>query len=199
MNNKLNFKIFTSFDEKKSLMLKEKELWVSSQPIDNSYTFEKEINSTSQIKIAKSIKFKSVEKFKINSLDNRITIHYKTILGKNKSQNFTFSDSGELELVKTKLLSELNFTGKNQKEQITTPLLKYGMPLVIILTVIILLNLSGGEGEVDVRGRNSLLKLIYNTVGLTGFTIIGALVSSVFAFLLGKRILNPAQEIIYES
>jgi len=198
MNETLYLKVFKSLGENASLMLKSDELWISSTPIDNSYQFEREINSSSQMKTARAIKYKSIEKFKMNPTDSQIKFFYKTILDEKKSKSFVFANEAELEFVLNHLQGVRSFTSSQEKESILTPILKYGMPLLIILGVILIINLFMPEGQIEVSGRRAFLKTIYNTIGKTGFNVIGGVVSSILLFLLGKRISNPTNEIVYK-
>jgi len=198
MDEKLNLKVFRGLNEKSSLMLKKDEVWISTMPIDNSYQFEKEINSSGQLKTAKAIKHKRIEKLKMNPSDNRIKIFYKTVLDKDKSQSFVFEDSAEMEFVLNHLVGITKFESSEEKESILTPIIKYGIPLILVIGVIALINLYLPEGQIEVKGRRTLMKVIYNAIGKTGFNILGAIASSILLILLGKRLYNPTNEIVYK-
>ncbi len=197
MSENLNLKVFKDENEKGALMLKNDELWISSMFIDNSFQFEKEINSNSTFKTAKAIKYKRLKKLKMNPSDSSIKFFYQTILGKNKSQSFVFSNNTESEFVLNHLAKIRNFNRSEEKESIKTPVIKYGIPLILIIVSIIFINLYFPEGQIDVSGRRSIMKAIYNAVGKLGFSALIGIVGLFLAFLLGKRILNPTNEIVY--
>ena len=202
MKSNLRFKIFHSFPrQKKSLMVRENELWISSRLMDNSHTFEREINSNDHIKTAKAIKYKSIKTFKINPSDNRIEIDYVTILKKNKKEAFTFSSSAEANLIKDLLANELNFERRERKESILRPLIKFGAPIGLIILFVLMMYLAGPVEDYDPKGPNVLMKkliiFLHTSIGIQGITILGVLASSFFGYLLTKRIMNPTNEIVY--
>lgn len=197
MNEKLNFKVFISQNEQSGLMLKDDELWLSRMPVDNSYQFEKEINSNSKLKTAYAVKYKRIEKLVMNPSDLSIKFFYQTVLGKNKSQSFLFSNKAESEFVLNHISNIRNFKRSEEKESISTPIVKYGIPLILVIVLLVMMNIYLPDGQVEVSGRKSIMKTIYNVIGKLGFTTFGSIVGLFLAYLLGKRILNPTNEIVY--
>lgn len=178
-------------------MLKDDELWLSRMPVDNSYQFEKDINSNSKFRTADAIKYKRIEKLAMNPSDNSIKFIYQTVLDKNKAQTFLFSSGAESKFVLSHISNIRNFSRSEEKESISTPIIKYGIPLFFVIGLLVLMNIYLPDGQVNVSGRRSIMKAIYNVIGKLGFTALGSIVGLILAFLLGKRVLNPTNEIIY--
>jgi ABC-type phosphate transport system permease subunit len=185
----------------KSILLSEKELWISEHEIKDFESFKKAVQGVGVIDgtIYKLIYFSQIQYneesetvklvYKVGSMVSKLRLNFES---KNNAAQFAESLGTRLELKRSE--------GEEKK---IGPLV-YNLIYVLIAAVVTIFlgNYDGTVGESSSRksrlGR-AILQILYDTIGQVGLIIIGTLVTLFFVYKLYKRFKQPVNDVTFKK
>lgn len=189
----------------KSLAIKDDELWLSQNKVNDLEKFESAIQKTGMLKSAYSYPLSSISEISFNEASESVKIKYQDEKGKQKKLNIGFGDKGLSNQFGQYLGDKLGMTKSQKQEGQLKPLLLNLLYLVLSIGGTIFLGTMEDTNELTdggtrrSRNKGAFLKLIVDTIGQTGVIIIGSLISIYLIYQLYKRFKNPAIEVVYQK
>ncbi|MCB0688815.1 MAG: hypothetical protein KDC53_19895 [Saprospiraceae bacterium] len=187
----------------KSMVLRDSEIWLSQNKVDNLDKFEKAVQKVGMMKSAYALPLSYITGISFNDASVSTKIKYNDE-GKEKSLNIGF-DSEELSNEFGEYLGQkLGFSRSEVIEGQTKPLLwNLLLVLVTMVSTYILGTLEdttqlADGGSRRSRSRGAIAKIIIDTIGHTGVIIIGLILTFYFIYKAYRRYSNPALVITYK-
>ena len=190
----------------KSILLTEKELWLSKNAIKDYQKFERAIRYPGTFDVSgQSYSLERIEEIKFNEASNLIVIGYST-KSKLSKINIKFITKEQANEFGHTLGQELKFRKSMLEEKKLKPLLENTAYLLISIIVTVFLGTQVDSGDLDSDGGTrksrkggSILRVLYDIIGQTGIIIIGSFISIFLVYRLYKRYNSPANEIMYKK
>ncbi len=183
----------------RSLALKDNELWLSQNKVNNLDKFEKAVNHQGMMKSAIAIPLSSISNISFNEASKHTKLKYTNEKGKEKKLNIGFDDKESSNQFGEYLGEKLGFSKSATKENQLKPFLLDGLYLLITIFATFFLGtmedtseLINSESSRRSRSNGAIVKLIVDVVGPTGVFIIGGLFSVYFFYNILRRFNNPA-------
>lgn len=187
----------------KSMVLRENEIWLSTDKVSSIEKFEKAVGKTGIMRSAYIVPLSSLNEISYNEASQSTKIKYTDEKGKEKKLNIGFDEVDLSNQFGQYLGEKMNFSKETTQENQIKPLLWNGFFLLLtIASTIVIGTLEDTSSLTESasrrnRGGVAILKMIVDAVGQTGVFVIGGLISAYLCYQLYKRFKNPSSEILY--
>ncbi len=198
--------IFVEKAKWKSIVLTDRELWLSKEKIKSLETFGAAVNHPHQVKVvAYKYPLEKLVKLKFNETSDTVQYEYPMSRG-NKVINLKFNDEKQANEFGNYLGEQLQFKKTEFAESKLKPLLLNAFYVLVAIALTYGFGLYFDEADFESSssssrrngGGRAIVRILYNTIGQTGLLIIGGLITLYLIYQLYQRFQHPAKDVVYE-
>lgn len=186
-----------------SILITPDEFWISGNKVKSFEKFEKQVQKTGLMKMAKAYPLSSVTEVSFNEADGMVKLIYINEKEKKKKLQLDFKEVNRSNEFGHFLGQHIGLYKQVKKENFRSFLLWRLLPLVLtILFTGYFASIEdtdawSGTGSSRRKGTQILIKTIIDTIGTTGVLLLGGAIAAIQVYLIYKRYQNPAMEVCY--